>query len=183
MDNVILIHHGIKGQRWGIRRFQNSDDSLTDAGKKRYSTLDGIPRSTLRDAKKDAKEAATAKMYYGEGAGTRRKRINEIVKQRSKDESYKKAFDYYYENQDMAKAGSKARAERKTRDAVNTTTKTARGLINIANGNRQFASALALSIASAYGVAKATGADKVVARYANMAVNKLFDKQKIPHFN
>lgn len=31
-----LYHHGIKGQRWGIRRFQKKDGSLTPAGKKRY---------------------------------------------------------------------------------------------------------------------------------------------------
>ena len=29
-----LYHHGIKGQKWGVRRFQNEDGSLTDAGKK-----------------------------------------------------------------------------------------------------------------------------------------------------
>lgn len=32
-----LEHHGIKGQRWGIRRYQNPDGSLTEAGKKRYT--------------------------------------------------------------------------------------------------------------------------------------------------
>lgn len=31
-----LTHHGIKGQKWGIRRFQNEDGSLTAAGEKRY---------------------------------------------------------------------------------------------------------------------------------------------------
>ena len=31
-----LHHHGIKGQKWGVRRFQNKDGSLTPAGKKRY---------------------------------------------------------------------------------------------------------------------------------------------------
>lgn len=31
-----LYHHGIKGMKWGIRRFQNEDGSLTSAGKKRY---------------------------------------------------------------------------------------------------------------------------------------------------
>ena len=31
-----LQHHGIKGQKWGVRRFQNKDGSLTPAGKKRY---------------------------------------------------------------------------------------------------------------------------------------------------
>ena len=33
-----LIHHGIKGQKWGVRRYQNADGSLTAAGKSRYNT-------------------------------------------------------------------------------------------------------------------------------------------------
>lgn len=32
-----LQHHGIMGQKWGVRRFQNADGSYTAAGKKRYS--------------------------------------------------------------------------------------------------------------------------------------------------
>ena len=35
-----LQHHGIKGQKWGVRRFQNTDGSLTAEGKKRYSVSD-----------------------------------------------------------------------------------------------------------------------------------------------
>lgn len=31
-----LYHHGIKGQRWGVRRYQNPDGTLTNAGKMRY---------------------------------------------------------------------------------------------------------------------------------------------------
>ena len=31
-----LRHHGIKGQRWGVRRYQNADGSLTAAGQRRY---------------------------------------------------------------------------------------------------------------------------------------------------
>lgn len=31
-----LYHHGIKGQKWGVRRYQNSDGTLTAAGKRRY---------------------------------------------------------------------------------------------------------------------------------------------------
>ena len=40
MDNN-LQHHGIKGQKWGIRRFQNKDGSLTPAGRKRQKQNDG----------------------------------------------------------------------------------------------------------------------------------------------
>lgn len=31
-----LYHHGVKGQQWGVRRYQNPDGSLTELGKKRY---------------------------------------------------------------------------------------------------------------------------------------------------
>lgn len=33
-----LYHHGIAGQKWGVRRYQNSDGSLTEAGRKRYGS-------------------------------------------------------------------------------------------------------------------------------------------------
>lgn len=31
-----LVHHGVKGQKWGVRRYQNSDGSYTSAGRSRY---------------------------------------------------------------------------------------------------------------------------------------------------
>lgn len=37
-----LMHHGIKGQRWGVRRYQNPDGSYTAAGRKRY--LNGVKK-------------------------------------------------------------------------------------------------------------------------------------------
>ena len=52
--NGQLFHHGIKGQKWGKRRFQNQDGSLTPAGEARY--YDGDVKSA-RAAVKDAKKA------------------------------------------------------------------------------------------------------------------------------
>ena len=36
-DSVYIKHHGIKGQKWGVRRFQIKDGSLTNAGERRYN--------------------------------------------------------------------------------------------------------------------------------------------------
>ena len=36
MHDNYLCHYGVKGMRWGVRRYQNSDGSLTTAGRKRY---------------------------------------------------------------------------------------------------------------------------------------------------
>lgn len=41
MELNYLKHHGIKGQKWGRRRYQNPDGSLTPAGQKRYGDDDG----------------------------------------------------------------------------------------------------------------------------------------------
>lgn len=35
-----IYHHGIKGQKWYVRRFQNQDGTLTAAGKRRYAKLE-----------------------------------------------------------------------------------------------------------------------------------------------
>ena len=53
MSSEKLYHHGIKGQRWGVRRFQNKDGSLTSEGEKRYSK----GQEKVND-KKDSKERA-----------------------------------------------------------------------------------------------------------------------------
>ena len=83
--------------KWGVRRDNPS----------------GVSRKTNREARKDAQEFARAKMFYGEGAGTRRKLIKAKVEGKSKkDPNYKKAFDQHLSNQDMSKHAEKARGER-----------------------------------------------------------------------
>lgn len=47
-----IEHHGIQGQKWGIRRYQNTDGSLTPEGKKHYQNMSDNMKDTKNRAKK-----------------------------------------------------------------------------------------------------------------------------------
>ena len=70
-----LEHHGVLGQKWGVRRYQNKDGSLTAAGKKRLSTGSGnslagaVERYKARRAAKANVKAKLAKQKQAEEAG------------------------------------------------------------------------------------------------------------------
>ena len=53
-----LCHWGIKGQKWGIRRYQNKDGSLTPAGRKRYADEEAALKSREKSIKEREKNAA-----------------------------------------------------------------------------------------------------------------------------
>ena len=57
VNEEFLMHHGIKGMRWGVRRFQNKDGSLTPAGKKRYDVDIEGAKKNLEKAKQAEKQA------------------------------------------------------------------------------------------------------------------------------
>lgn len=107
MSHSELMHYGVKGMKWGVRR----------------------------RARRDAKEYTLARMYYGEGAGNRRKLIKATVKARSKDPFYKSEFDKAVAKTDMSKRASQAQRQRGRKNARNATGKTVRGVGNIASGN------------------------------------------------
>lgn len=63
-----LMHYGVKGMKWGTRK----------------NYYEGASNKTNREARKDASEFARAQMFYGEGAGTRRKLIRATVDAKTK---------------------------------------------------------------------------------------------------
>ena len=58
-----LVHHGIKGQKWGRRRYQNNDGSLTPAGRERYGSKENFDRQY--DAQQKAALAGGKKAVDG----------------------------------------------------------------------------------------------------------------------
>lgn len=153
-----LAHFGVKGMRWGVRK----------------DAAPGVRSSTNREAKKDANEFARAKMFYGEGAGTRRKLIKATVESKAKkDPDYKKAFDHHVNNQDLGKRASQARGERRRKDVVSKTGKTARGAYRSLTGGFGSVSMASAAVAGAYLVAKNRGYDQVLANAARRTYNSV----------
>lgn len=58
----VLIHSGIKGMKWGVRRYQNKDGSLTPAGKKRYDNMSDDAKAVSSLKKKHVSEMSNAEL-------------------------------------------------------------------------------------------------------------------------
>lgn len=82
-----LYHYGIKGQRWGVRRYQNEDGSYTSEGlrkRKINNTINTIHKN--KKFKKIVNDKKLEKSYYDSVISTKspyskyEKRVNEIAK-------------------------------------------------------------------------------------------------------
>lgn len=88
-----LYHHGVKGQKWGIRRYQKADGSLTLLGKRRQKKIDKTRKKNLEKAR----EAKASKKNTGSQAQTQKKKsISEMTDDELRSAIQRKELEQRY---------------------------------------------------------------------------------------
>lgn len=114
MENNELQHAGIKGMKWGVRRYQNKDGTLTPAGKKRYAR----ELAKLREEKKviENKRKTQAKIDKLDAMRKENEALKSGKKSADDDEPKKKSINDMT-NDELADAISRLKAEKAYKQA------------------------------------------------------------------
>lgn len=103
MENE-LMHWGIKGMKWGVRRYQNKDGSLTPAGKKRYDK----EMAKLKEEEKIAKNKLKTQA-----------KLNKLDEKRKEVEALKSGKPIAKKTQQPSKPSVKDMSDEELRQTVN----------------------------------------------------------------
>ena len=92
-----LAHHGVKGQRWGIRRYQNADGTLTEAGKKKYNKFQTVETKKLdkREEKLDTKTLSKAQKLESKAESIKEKYGEDSKKTKKAEEARDRVINNY----------------------------------------------------------------------------------------
>ena len=117
-DNITydeIKHHGIKGQKWGVRRYQNADGSLTAAGKKRYGTSENFEKQYPADKKKSDIALIGASRNAARGA----KEVNKNLREVEREKASKKQKKANKQIEEAARENARNMTDQELREAVN----------------------------------------------------------------
>lgn len=103
MENE-LMHWGIKGMKWGVRRYQNKDGSLTPAGKKRYDK----EMAKLKEEEKIAKNKLKTQA-----------KLNKLDEKRKEVEALKRGKPVVKKTKQSSKPSVKDMSDEELRQTVN----------------------------------------------------------------
>lgn len=112
MDELYLQHHGIIGQKWGIRRYQNYDGTYTQQGMQRYRAAE----NAYKDAKETNRMAKALAKRNGFSVDPK------VLAEASSDERKKKtAYDKAYRDLKIAKQRDKGKRLYEKGDSIELT--------------------------------------------------------------
>ena len=106
-----LYHYGIKGQKWGVRRFQNADGSYTLVGKQRYGR---ISEATMNKLKTAGSKIASGTKKAAKAVGSAAKKLKD-----RKVQQYKKKHPWMMSDEELKRETDRINMEVKYKQAVN----------------------------------------------------------------
>ena len=146
-----LTHWGIKDMMWGVRRFQNKDGSLTDAGRKRYNGPDSQPRKSLGERISDYKKASAKKKQLEKARAARAEKKKAEEEAKAKAEQRKKDVE-----------SGKIKAKDMTSDEL-------KDRINRLNDEKRYKQLM-----------EETGHNSVIETYGKQFAKKMWDQAIVP---
>lgn len=119
MHEQYLMHWGIKGQKWGIRRYQNEDGTYTELGAKRRRQYDSLMTPSVKRGKDKSPITPAEDVFRrSESAIDNAGKIAEITGRRKRYEATNKQLSKM-SDEEIKKAVNRMNLEQQYRDAVN----------------------------------------------------------------